>query len=414
MRAWESVPVPTVPGGNGGAVAVYDTAQAQVLPVGPASGTARLYTCGITPYDATHLGHAFTYVSIDLLVRAWRDAGLEVRYAQNVTDVDDPLLERAEATGRDWRDLAVEQTELYRADMAALRVLPPDGLTAVSAVMDDITDTIQALHERQAAYQLADPDYPDWYFSVTSTSNLLDGAPVSVPEAEHLFAERGGDPERAGKRHRLDCLVWRQQRPGEPGWDTPLGRGRPGWHIGCTTIALNALGPAFDVQAGGSDLAFPHHPMCAAEARVLTGEPFARAFLHTGMVGYAGEKMSKSLGNLVFVHQLRADGTDPMALRLALLVHHYRSDWEYTAAELAAAQARLQRWQAAVDRPAGLPAAEVIEAVRAALRNDLDAPSAVAAVDEWAAASGDDPAAPAAVADLVDALLGIRLRDVRR
>lgn len=409
MQAWEPVPVPVVPGGDGGVVRVYDTGRASVQPVGPATGAARLYACGITPYDATHLGHAFTYVSIDLLVRAWRDAGLDVRFAQNVTDVDDPLLERAADTGTDWRALAEEQTELYRTDMAALRVLPPDALTAVSEVMDDITRTILGLRDRQAAYQLTDPTYPDWYFSVTSTSNLLQGAPVSLPEAEQLFAERGGDPERDGKRHRLDCLVWRQQRPGEPAWDTGLGAGRPGWHVGCTTIALNALGPDFDVQAGGSDLAFPHHPMCAAEARVLTGEPFAQAFLHTGMVSYEGAKMSKSLGNLVFVHRLRAEGVDPMALRLVLLAHHYRSDWEYTAAELAAAQTRLAMWRTAVARPSGPAAGPLIEAVRAALREDLNAPTALAAIDQWAAAPGTDASAPQSVSAVIDALLGIRL-----
>ena len=348
-------------------------------------------------------------MSIDLLVRAWRDAGLAVRYAQNVTDVDDPLLERAAATGRDWTELAAEQTELYRTDMAALRVLPPGELTAVSEVIGDITDSIAGLRDRQAAYQLADPEFADWYFSVTSTENLLAGAPVTMVEAEQVFAERGGDPERPGKRHRLDCLVWRQQRPGEPAWDTWLGRGRPGWHIGCTAIAERALGPAFDVQAGGSDLAFPHHPMCAAEARVLTGEPFANAFLHVGMVGYQGAKMSKSLGNLVFVHRLLADGADPMAVRLVLLAHHYRSDWEYTATDLDEAAARLARWRAAVSRPTGPDAGATLAAVRAALRNDLDAPAALAALDAWAGASGDDAGAAAVVRDLADALLGVRL-----
>jgi L-cysteine:1D-myo-inositol 2-amino-2-deoxy-alpha-D-glucopyranoside ligase len=228
-------------------------------------------------------------------------------------------------------------------------------------------------------------------------------------EAEQVFAERGGDPERPGKRHRLDCLVWRQERPGEPAWDSWLGRGRPGWHIECTAIALDALGPDFDVQAGGSDLSFPHHPMCAAEGRVATGHPFAKVFLHTGMVALDGKKMSKSLGNLVFVSRLLADGTDPMAIRLVLLAHHYRSDWEYTAAALGAAQARLDRWRLAVAAGSGADATATIDAVRAHLRNDLDAPAALAAIDEWAAAPGDDAAAPAQVRDLVDALLGIAL-----
>lgn len=409
MRSWDSVPVPTVPGAGTGRVAIRDTVRGAVVPVGPETGEARLYACGITPYDATHLGHAFTYVSIDLLVRAWRDAGLAVRYAQNVTDVDDPLLERAAATGQEWTQLAAEQVELYRRDMAALRVLPPRELTAVSEVIHDIAGTLADLRDHAAAYQLADPEFPDWYFSVADADALLAGTPVAPDEAEDVFAERGGDPGRSGKHHPLDCLVWRQHRPGEPSWDTWLGRGRPGWHIGCTTIALQVLGPAFDVQAGGSDLAFPHHPMCAAEATALTGEPFADAFLHVGMVGYEGAKMSKSLGNLVFVHRLLADGADPMAIRLVLLAHHYRSDWEYTAAELDAATARLDRWRAAVAHGTGAHASGVVATVRAALRNDLDAPAALAAIDAWAEAAGDDSAAPGAVRDAVDALLGVVL-----
>ncbi len=234
--------------------------------------------------------------------------------------------------------------------MAALRVLPPEPFTGVVESLDLVTDLISVLRDEQAVYQVPDPEYPDWYFSVTKASNLMDGTGISMLEAEQVFAERGGDPERPGKRHRLDCLVWRQERPGEPAWDSWLGRGRPGWHIECTAIALDALGSDFDVQAGGSDLSFPHHPMCAAEARVATGHPFAKVFLHTGMVALDGKKMSKSLGNLVFVSRLLADGIDPMAIRLVLLAHHYRSDWEYTTAALEAAQARLDRWRRAACR----------------------------------------------------------------
>ncbi|MBA3021055.1 cysteine--1-D-myo-inosityl 2-amino-2-deoxy-alpha-D-glucopyranoside ligase [Propionicimonas sp.] len=413
MDAWESVVVPKLPAAADSMVRLHNPLTGDTLPVGPASGEARLYACGITPYDATHLGHAFTYVSVDLLVRAWMDTALTVRYAQNVTDVDDPLLERANATGVDWEALAAEQIELFRTDMRTLRVLPPAQLTGVVESLELVTGAIQRLKDRQVIYQVPDPAYPDWYFSITSTSNLLADSPVSMLEADQLFAERGGDPEREGKRHRLDPLLWRQQRAGEPGWDSWLGRGRPGWHIECTAIAVDALGPAFDVQAGGRDLAFPHHPMSAAGARALTGEPFAKAFLHTGMVGYAGAKMSKSLGNLVFVSQLLADGVDPMAIRLLLLSQHYRSDWEYTPELLAAAADRLARWRAAVGAPTAPNADSLVAAVRAAIRNDLDAPSALAALDAWAQSvsegGGADAAAPGLVRDLVDALLGVRL-----
>lgn len=409
MRAWTSPDVPLLPGGGTGRVQVHDTLTGRLQPAGPESGEARLYACGITPYDATHLGHAATYVAVDLLVRAWLDAGLGVRYAQNVTDVDDPLLERADATGVDWAELAAEQVELYRSDMTALRVIPPHRLTGVVESLETVTDLLGVLRDEQAVYQVADPTYPDWYFAVTKASNLMVGTGISLLEAEQVFAERGGDPDRPGKRHRLDCLVWRQARPGEPAWDSWLGRGRPGWHIECTAISLAELGEEFDVQAGGRDLAFPHHPMCAAETRIATGRPMAKLFLHSGMVALDGEKMSKSLGNLVFVNRLLADGVDPMAVRLVLLAHHYRGDWEYTAGALTQAQERLAAWRAAVSRPSGPDARETLELVRAALRTDLDAPAALAAVDAWAAADGDDVAAPGLVRDLTDALLGIAL-----
>ena len=322
--------------------------------------------------------------------------------------MDDPLLERATATGADWEQLAADQIELFRTDMAALRVLPPAELTGVVESLDRVTDLLGVLRDERAIYQVPDPEYPDWYFSVTKSSGLMDGTGYSMLEAEQIFAERGGDPDRPGKRHRLDCLVWRQERNGEPAWDSWLGRGRPGWHIECTAIALGALGTDFDVQAGGRDLAFPHHPMCAAEARVATGHPFAKVFLHTGMVGLDGEKMSKSRGNLVFVSRLLAEGVDPMAIRLVLLANHYRSDWEYTSDVLAAAEARLAKWRTAVARP-GAAAGPVNEAVRNALRNDLNAPAALAAIDAWADAPGDAAVASDLVREAVDALLGVAL-----
>ncbi|MGB7962444.1 MAG: cysteine--1-D-myo-inosityl 2-amino-2-deoxy-alpha-D-glucopyranoside ligase [Propionicimonas sp.] len=406
MRAWAPVAVPSLPGSLDAPLRVFDTVSSQLRPAGPDAGEARMYACGITPYDATHLGHAFTYVAIDLLHRAWLDAGLTVRYAQNVTDVDDPLLERATATGVDWEVLAAGQIELFRADMVALRVLPPQHYVGVVESLDTVTDLIEVLRQQQAVYQLPDPSFPDWYFSVTRTSNLLEGTGLSVAEAEQVFAERGGDPARPGKRHQLDPLVWRQARLGEPSWESSFGRGRPGWHIECSAIALHALGEAFDVQAGGRDLTFPHHPMSAAGARVATGQPFARVFLHTGMVGLNGDKMSKSLGNLVFVNRLLADGVDPMAIRLVLLAHHYRTDWEYRSADLAAAESRVRTWRAAFGAPTGAAGEPVVAALRGALRADLDSPAALAIIDEWAASQGSDAAAPGLVARAADALLG--------
>jgi len=372
-----------------------------------------MYVCGITPYDATHLGHANTFVSFDLLNRVWRDAGLDVHYVQNVTDVDDPLLERALVTGVDWTDLAEQQIELFRGDMAALRVLPPAQYVGAVEAIPQIIQLIGDLQRSGAVYALDDPDFADLYFAQSSDAAFGSLSHLSESDAAGLFAERGGDPDRPGKKSPLDALVWRQQRAGEPGWDSPFGRGRPGWHIECAAIALDLLGTGFDVQGGGSDLIFPHHEMCAANVRVATGQPFAQVFAHSGMVGLDGEKMSKSRGNLVLVSRLRAEGVDPMAIRLALLAHHYRSDWTWTSELLTEANQRLARWRAAVRRESAPVADHVLARVRAALGDDLDAPAALAAVDVWAGepatTDGHDSAAPALVATLCDTLLGVQL-----
>jgi len=380
-----------------------------------------MYVCGITPYDATHLGHAATYVAFDLLNRAWRDAGHDVRYVQNVTDVDDPLLERARATGVDWRDLAAEQTALFTEDMTALGVIPPAAYVSAVESIPLVVDAVQELLARDVAYHVdsgtdSGRDVPgDVYFSVHSDPSFGSISRLDEQEMLAVFARRGGDPDRPGKRHPLDCLLWRRERPGEPSWDGgPLGRGRPGWHIECTVIALEHLGPTLDVLGGGSDLVFPHHEMSVAEAGQLTGkQPCAGATVHSGMVAYDGAKMSKSLGNLVLVSRLRAEGVDPMAVRLAILAHRYRDDWEWTPQGLAAATARLARWRAALSRDGGPAADAVLAGVRAALADDLDAPRALAVVDAWAdaqlAVGGTDPAAPGLVARTADALLGVRL-----
>ena len=374
-----------------------------------------MYVCGITPYDATHLGHTATYVGFDLLGRAWRDAGLEVHYVQNVTDVDDPLLERADQTGVDWRELAARQTDLFRADMAALRVLPPTDFVGVVESIPLVVETIERLRRRGAAY----PVDGDLYFPVSADPRFGQVSHLSEAEMRELFAERGGDPSRPGKRDPLDSLLWRQERPGEPAWDTSLGRGRPGWHVECTAIALHYLGMGFDVQGGGSDLIFPHHEMSASLAQVLTGEaPFAHAYVYHGMVGLGGEKMSKSKGNLVFSAQLRAEGVDPMAIRLAVLAHHYREDWEWTPQELRSAEERLDRWRTAAARPTCADGTKVLEGVRAALASDLDSPAALACVDAWAEATLADAGSGGhdhshsrdIVLDVCDALLGVQLR----
>lgn len=390
--------------GTGPVPVVHDTAAGEARTL-DGEGDARLYVCGITPYDATHLGHAATYLTFDLLQRAWLDQGRGVSYTQNVTDVDDPLLERATATGIDWVELAERETQLFREDMAALRILPPEHYIGAVESIDLVVDLVERLKKAGAVYAVDD----DLYFEVHADPGFGSVSGWDAAAMARIFAERGGDPERPGKRDPLDCLLWQAERPGEPAWDSRLGRGRPGWHIECAAIALAHLGTDFDVQGGGSDLVFPHHEMSASEASVATGERFARSYVHAGMVGFEGEKMSKSKGNLVLVSGLRAAGHDPMAIRLALLSHHYRSDWEWFDEEITAAEARLAAWRRAVDRPTAAPAGPVVAAMRAALADDLDAPAALAAVDAWAAASGDDTAATTQLRTAVDALLGVAL-----
>ncbi|MGA8986667.1 cysteine--1-D-myo-inosityl 2-amino-2-deoxy-alpha-D-glucopyranoside ligase [Aeromicrobium sp.] len=408
MRSWSSPEVPSIADsglGAGPVVRVHDTATQRLRSSDPTQ-TARLYVCGITPYDATHMGHAATYLAFDLLQRVWRDHGLDVDYTQNVTDVDDPLLERAQATGVDWTELAEREIELFREDMTALRIIPPANYVGAVETIDLVVDMIDQLDERDAVYRVDD----DLYFDVHADAGFGSVSGLTEDAMLQIFPERGGDPDRAGKKHPLDCLLWQSERPGEPSWETRLGRGRPGWHVECAAIALEHLGTNFDVQGGGSDLVFPHHEMSASEATVTTHEPFAQAYVHAGMVGYEGEKMSKSKGNLVLVSKLRAAGHNPMAIRLALLAHHYRSDWEWFGEEIAVAEERLAAWRAAVSRPVAPSGSAIVEAIRAAMSNDLDAPSALAAVDEWAEDdAAADPQAGRTVRTAIDALLGVKL-----
>ncbi len=418
MRAWTSPTVPPLPDGTTGpAVRVHDSATGALREVTPEQGPARFYVCGITPYDATHMGHAATYVAFDLLNRAWRSAGHEVRFVQNVTDVDDPLLERAERDGEDWVGLAERETELFRTDMEALRVLAPDAYVGAVESIPLVVDMVERLQALGSVYAVPSEDgaADDLYFSVTHDPAFGQVSGWDRDRMSAVFAERGGDPERPGKKDPLDCLLWRAERPGEPAWDSALGRGRPGWHVECAAIARDHLGAAFDVQGGGSDLVFPHHEMSASEAQVADPDhPFARAYVHAGMVGLDGEKMSKSKGNLVLVSRLRESGLDPRVVRLVLLAHHYRADWSWEEPDVQAAAERLDTWSRAVARGAGAPTDELVTGVLAALAEDLDAPTALGLLDRWAAAtladdSGQDPRAGETVRTLVDAALGVDL-----
>ena len=452
--------------GSGLAPRLYDTATGKLV-LASAGPVATLYACGITPYDATHIGHAATYTAWDLLVRAWLDADpaapeakdgpeadssparFTVIYVQNVTDVDDPLLERAARDGQDWRELARREIQRYREDMEALRVLPPTHLIGAVEALPVIERFSVRLADRGALYNVDEDIYfarqSDPQFGMLSGPGTVSG--LDPAQMAELAAQRGGDPGRPGKKDPLDCLVWGAERPGEPAWESPFGRGRPGWHVECAAIATEYLGPSFDVQAGGSDLVFPHHEMSASHARVAlapAGKAFARVYAHAGMVSYQGQKMSKSLGNLVFVGRLLAGGVDPMAVRMALLAHHYRSDWEWTDAVLGDAQARLARWRSALGRaeaavpdappvtagdefgvrevefgsPGASPADRVLAGVRARLHDDLDAPHALVLVDRWADSlrakaptriTPQDVSGARLVKATVDALLGITL-----
>jgi L-cysteine:1D-myo-inositol 2-amino-2-deoxy-alpha-D-glucopyranoside ligase len=371
----------------------------------------RLYVCGITPYDATHLGHASTYVAFDLINRYLRFTGASVRFVENITDIDDPLLERAQRDQVDWQDLAHSQIELFRGDMVALRVLPPDHYIGVVEAMDQIISSILALQSKGSLYSVDD----DLYFRVRLDPDFLSRSRISLETALSFFSERGGDPNREGKEDPLDALVWRAQREGEPGWPSPFGIGRPGWHIECSAIALHFLNPdshdefAIDIQGGGSDLIFPHHDMSAAQGVIATGQKFARFFVHAGMIGLDGQKMSKSLGNLLFVSRLIDGGVDPMAIRIALMGHHYRSDHMWGASEIDQATALVDRLRLNLSRVEVAPTSSVIELVVAALSQDLDTPRALAALKAWCDGcdAGYVGGSPGELSRVLDDLLGL-------
>jgi L-cysteine:1D-myo-inositol 2-amino-2-deoxy-alpha-D-glucopyranoside ligase len=414
--SWPAPFIPEVPG-TGRPPQLFDSSTRAVRAVNPGP-TARMYVCGITPYDATHLGHAATYVTFDVLGRALRDAGHHVVYVQNITDVDDPLLERAERDGVAWQDLAAEEIALFREDMTALGVIPPDHYVGVVESIQPVGAAVRELLALGAAYEVDTPDSSaghDLYLDLSTEPDFGGVSNWSREEMLAVFADRGGDPDRAGKRDALDPLLWRAAREGEPSWVVEgLPAGRPGWHVECTAIALDHLGMAFDVQGGGTDLIFPHHEMSATQAVALTGErPFARTYAHQAMVGLDGVKMSKSKGNLVLVSKLRADGVDPMAIRLALLDQHYRTEWSWTPPLLDRAQERLDTWRSAFSVNAGPVAEDTVDAVRSRVADDLDTPGALEAVDRWAkeclTRGGTDAGAPGVLARTIDAVLGIRV-----
>ena len=373
----------------------------------------RMYVCGITPYDATHLGHAATYLTFDLINRYLRATGAEVLYVQNITDIDDPLLERANRDGIDWKDLAHNQIDLFRGDMVNLRVIPPAHYIGAVDAIPLVATAIEELKSKESIYQVDQ----DLYFKVYSDPHFGQRSHLSKEKMLQIFSERGGDPTREGKLDPLDCLVWMSQRPNEPGWPSPFGVGRPGWHIECTAIAIEYLKPAssddslIDIQGGGSDLIFPHHEMCASQAQVLSGKPLASTYVHAGMIGLDGEKMSKSKGNLVFVSKLVADGRDPMAIRWALMKKHYRTDRMWTEELLIAAENEIGALRKALEQKEVAPTQDLIQNIIEALAEDLNTPLVIEMVNAWVdqTNAGGTAGDAQSLITTLDALLGIKL-----
>ena len=370
-------------------IRLYDTQRREVVPFEPGP-VVRMYTCGITPYDSAHLGHAATYLAYDVLQRRLRDLGHETRCVRNITDVDDDILRRARELDVHYLDLAAEEIKRFEEQMSALELLPPYREPRATSAIPDILGFVQAVLDAGYAYRSAGAVY----FDVSTSSRFGRLSGLTRDDMLSLARERGGNPEDLAKRDPLDFVLWQPSLPDEPSWESAWGPGRPGWHVECSALALRELGTTLDLHGGGEDLIFPHHECEAAQSEAATGQEFVRHWMHVGMVRLGGEKMSKSLGNLVFVGELLKEH-EPAALRLALLAHHYRSSWDWEPGCLVEAEARLDRWRTA-GRGEG-----ALEEVRARLDDDLDTPGALVAIDEAAAAHRGISAAAA--------LLGVEL-----
>jgi L-cysteine:1D-myo-inositol 2-amino-2-deoxy-alpha-D-glucopyranoside ligase len=413
MKSWPEVYIPTID-------SKFDTPNLQLfnshsrkIEKLPSKKTFRMYVCGITPYDSTHLGHAATYLSFDLINRYLRAMKSEVLFVENITDIDDPLLVRAARDGINWQDLADSQIELFRSDMTSLRVLPPKFYIGAVEAIGLVTTKIEELKSAGAIYSVEN----DLYFRVHSDPDFGSRSHLSVDDCLKTFAERGGDPERVGKENPLDSLVWLSKRENEPGWPSIHGEGRPGWHIECCAIALGYLQPdpqdeyLIDIQGGGNDLIFPHHEMSAAQARVSTGKDFARMYVHTGMIGLNGEKMSKSLGNLVFVSSLMQSGVNPMVIRCALLMQNYAKDRMWSDDLLAQAQKFIVDLTLHLSQSECAPTQDVIQNILNALSNNLDTETVFTILQQWIkdCQNGGIGGKPGELSRALDALLGLAI-----
>jgi L-cysteine:1D-myo-inositol 2-amino-2-deoxy-alpha-D-glucopyranoside ligase len=386
-------------------IRLYDTARRAVVPFAPDS-IVRMYVCGITPYDSTHLGHAATYLTYDILTRRLEELGHEVRMVRNITDVDDSILPKARELGIPYLELAEAEITRFRSDMDALGMRPPIAEPRATETIDEIVSIVEQLLDSGHAYLTAGTAY----FDVSSSERFGSLSHFSRDQMVRLARARGGNPEDPHRRDPLDFVLWQPSLPDEPAWRAPFGVGRPGWHIECSAMSMQELGPTLDLHGGGTDLIFPHHECEVAQSEALTGKPFVRHWLHSAMVAYEGEKMSKSLGNLVFISDL-LKVADPRAIRLALMHHHYRSGFEWHDTDIQDGNALLNRLVAAAQRASGPDPAPFAIRVRAAIDNDLDAPRALEALGELADAvlsGGDDETAPDVLREL-SGLLGINL-----
>jgi len=354
---------------------LYDTAKQAIVPFEPGP-VVTMYTCGITPYDATHLGHAATYVTYDVLQRRLRDLGHETRCVRNVTDVDDDLLRKARELGVHYLDLAAAETARFDADMVALNVVECWSEPRATSAIADIRGFIGMVLEHGHAYVSGG----SVYFDVSTVDTFGQISHYSRDEMIELARQHGGNPDDPNKRDPLDFVLWQPSAPDEPAWESLWGPGRPGWHIECSALALRELDTTIDLHGGGSDLIFPHHECEAAQSEAATGVPFVRHWMHQAMVRMDGEKMSKSLGNLVFISELRKT-YDTRAIRLGIVAHHYRDSWSWNDEIMPAAAGRLEAWLATASVEGVADSDSALDEVRARLDDDLDTPGAVAAID---------------------------------
>ena len=407
MHAWPSVFIPEVRHMPLPQLCLYDSYRRQILPV-PDDDPFTMYVCGITPYDATHLGHAATYLTFDLIHRFLRMEGRQVRFIENVTDIDDPLFERATRDSVDWRTLGESQIELFKSDMTNLRILPPEELITVTETIQETIQLIENLRSRNLTYLLDGDLYLD-ASNVTDFSDLPWGREKSL----EIFAERGGDPHRPGKKNQLDPLLWKRSAPDEPSWRTPFGDGRPGWHVECNVISAHLNdGNTISLQGGGADLIFPHHYMTSVQAKAAYDCDFAKIFVHSGMIGFEGEKMSKSRGNLVFVSRLLDEGVEPMTVRIGLLLGRYRNDREWSNELLETGETIYQRLREVLSRQEIPDYADLMVQIVRHLADDLDTSSAFNAITTYLDQIDSNPApsrSPGALSRFLDALLGIAL-----